>query len=151
LTSLRRAGLVSLAVAVVASLWWLQAPPRSEGAYLERAAATEELLRSHVQTTAMWIRAVRDGDATTQPATVGVREADADAAAVAADFAAWDPPSGGERLQREVTSVAADVTSALTAARIDAARGEWERLERRLDELARLADRLAELRGRKGA
>jgi hypothetical protein len=151
LTSLRRAGLVSLAVAVVVSLWWLQAPPRSEGAYLERAAATEELLRSHVQTTAMWIRAVRDGDATMQAAAVGIREADADAARTAADFAAWDPPRGAEQLQREVSRVAADVTSALTVARIDAGRGEWERLERRLDEVARLADRVAELRRRKGA
>jgi hypothetical protein len=151
LTSLRRAGLVSLAVGVVVSLWWLQAPPRSEGAYLERAAVTEELLRSHVQTTAMWIGAVRDGDATTQAAVVGIREADADAATTATRFAAWDPPTGAEQLQLEVTRVAADVTSSLTAARIDAGRGEWERLEGRLDELARLADRLAELRRRKGA
>jgi hypothetical protein len=151
LTTLRRAGLVSLAVAVVASLWWLQAPPRTEGAYFERAAATEELLRSQLQTTAMWIRAVRDGHATTQAAAVGIREVDADAAATAAEFAAWDPPVGSERLQREVMRVASDVTRALTAARIDAGRGDWDRLEGRVGELESLANRLAELRRQKGA
>jgi hypothetical protein len=144
-----RNSLVALlaAVALVASIWYLQAPPRTEKAYAERAAATADALRSHVQSDRLWIGALEDGRTTRQAATVAFEEAEADAHSTAARFSGWDPPAGAgaDELRADLVELASAATSALSAVRIAAHRGEWEDLRRFDAPLERLAARLDEL------
>jgi hypothetical protein len=74
---------------LAASLWYMEAPPRTVGDYRERAAMTVERLRSQVQTATLWVGEVEEGNATREAATVAFREAEKDAAAAASEFAGW--------------------------------------------------------------
>ncbi len=140
-----RAAYLLLPLLVIASLWYVQAPPRSEEAYHDRAVDTLERLRSHVQTARIWVRSREDGEVTHQAATVGLRETEEDAHKVASKFEAYDPPAGTEDLRAQVSAVATDTTDALARLRIATAREEWNDLSELADPLAPLAERLADL------
>lgn len=137
--------LAAVAALIAASAWYLQAPPRGPEAYRERAAATAEALRSHVQTALLWAATERRGDATRRAATVGFEEAETDAVASAATFAGYDPPPGTRELRAAVTRVADETVAALADLRIAAARGEWERIAKVTAPLGDLAERLDRL------
>lgn len=102
---------------VVASLWYVQAPPRGAAAYRERAAETAGALRSHVESARLWIAALADGEVTRAATTVALEESEADARGAASAFAAYDPPPGTGALRRELVALgeeAAGVLAALT-------------------------------------
>ena len=143
-----------IAVAVFAvllvSVWYVHAPPRTVGDYRERAAMTAETLLSQVETAALWVRELDDGNVTRRAASVALREAERDAAAAAAEFAAWDPRGDARQVRADVTALAGEVTDALAQLRIAAEDGRWDALPAfaqplpglaaRLDALARRAD-----------
>ena len=148
---LKRAGAIAAAVATVAAIWYVEAPPRSEREYGERAVLTAELLRSQVESARLTVRAVREQRTTHALAVVLLRDTDRDATATERDFLAWNPPAGAARgVRADVATLASDVTSALGELRIAAEDGRWKRLEafarplpdlrERLDALARRAE-----------
>ena len=137
---------VAVGLVVLASLWYVQAPPRSAGAYRERAVMTTETLRSQVQTARIWLRALADDKSTRPAATVGFREAEEDAHKAASAFERYDPPTGTDALRARVTSLAGEVTDCLAQVRIAAHRGEWRQLQQRRDPLAELSRRLEGLK-----
>ncbi len=130
------------AVAVLASLWYVEAPPRTVGDYRERTAMTAEALRSQVETARLWVRELEDGNATREAATVAFREAERDATAAAAEFAAWDPRGGTRGIRSDLTTVASDVTDALAELRIAAEDGRWDKVAALAEPLPGLAERL---------
>lgn len=139
-----------VAVLLLASLWYIQAPPRSVDAFEQRVAHTAEGLRSQVESARIWAKAVEDGHATRPAASIGVAEADADAAELASDFAELQPPRGTDRLRDALLRLARMATDALGAARIAADRGSWARvaaLTSRLDGLSSRLDQLGERLG----
>jgi len=136
---------MAVGLVMLASLWYVQAPPRSAGAYRERAADAADALRSQVQTTRIWLRTVARDESTRQAASVGFREAEEDAAAVAAAFEGYDPPSETDALRQAVSRAGDRTVASLAEVRIAAHRGEWQALPRRRDALAELARRLDEL------
>ncbi len=136
------------AVLLFASLWYVEAPPRSASAYREEAVRTTESLRSHVQTARIWLRTLDRDDATRAATSVGLREAEEDANKAASSFESDDPPAGTNALRSELTTLASDVTDALAQLRIAAYRGEWRTIARRADPLPELSKRLDELRKR---
>jgi hypothetical protein len=136
---------ILLVALVAASVWYLQAPPRTVGSYRDRAASTTEALRSQVQTARLWVGALEDGDATRPAASVAFREAEADAEAALSRFAGYKPPDTTDELRSEVTVVGREVTLALAALKLAADRGEWDDLPRLADPLEPLARRLQAL------
>ncbi len=140
-----RAARFVLPVVVVASLWYVSAPPRSPDTYRERAAKTAATLSSQVQTARIWVRSSEDGEVTRQAATVGLREAEADANKAASKFETYDPPRGLVDLRSRVSSLAADVTDSLATLRIATAHEQWSQLPRLAEPLERLVNRLDEL------
>ncbi len=134
-----------LPVLVAAAVWYVHAPPRSADAYRERAAQTAETLRSQVQTARIWVRSTEDGEVTHEAATVGLRETEADANKAGSKFEGYDPPAGLVDLRARVSSLATDVTDALSTLRIATAHEEWSELPRLAEPLEDLAERLAEL------
>ena len=138
-------------IIVVASLWYVQAPPRSPGGYRDRVSASAETLRSQVQTARLTIRAVRSGDSTHPAASVSLKEAEEDADKAAAAFAGYDPPRGTSDLRSDLTTLGDEVTSALSDLRIAAARGEWQSLPQVAAPLPKLSERLDQLARRAGS
>lgn len=136
----------AVGLVVLASLWYVQAPPRSAGAYRERALMTVETLRSQVQTTRIWLRALADDESTRHAAKVGFREAEEDAHKAASAFERYDPPTGTDALRTRLTSLAGEVTDSLGRIRIAAHRGEWRQLQQRRGPLAELSRRLEALK-----
>lgn len=134
-----------LAIAIVGSLWWVQAPPRSADSYRERAAATLESLRSHVQTARLWEQSEQRDDAFRTSATVGLEEAEADANKTASKFEGYEPPSGTDDIRSEVSAVATDTTDLLSRLRIAAHRGDWDAVHENARSLEPLAERLEQL------
>ncbi len=136
-------------LAVVASLEYAVAPPRSAPAYSQRASATLELLRSQVQTTRLWIDAVEAGQVSRTAASVAFTEAEEDARTQAGAFASYDPPEPLERTQplRELMTSAGDATvSLLSEVRVAATTDRWGRLEElapRLDQAQQRLERQA--------
>lgn len=152
---MRRIGWLLALLAVVASLEYAAAPPRSAPAYSQRASATLELLRSQVQTTRLWIDALEAGKVTRPAASVAFAEAEEDARTQAGAFAVYDPPEPLERTQplRELVSSAGDETvSLLGEVRVAATTDRWGRLAElapRLDRCQkRLEQQAAEAAGR---
>lgn len=141
---MRRTILVTVFVAalVLASLWYLTAPPRNSGEYRDRAAATAALLRSHVQTARLLIETVQADRSTHAFATVGFEEAEADALAAGGRFLAYDPPLADEELRTRLETLASETTGALAEVRITAHAGRWDELATVVDRLRRLAERL---------
>ena len=131
-------------VLVAGSLWYGHAPPRSAGAYRREAAATVELLGSQVGTARLWMTAVTGGRVTRSAASVGFREAEDDARATAARFAAYDPPPATD-LREQVTGASAETVEALAALRIAARTGRWDRLGELDRRLGRVEKRLTDL------
>ncbi len=142
---------VAVASLILASLWYVQAPPRTAGAYRERAVKTAESLRSQVQTTRIWLSSLADDESTRPAASVAFREAEEDADKAAATFARYDPPVGTDALRSRLTSLATEVTDALAQVRIAAHRGRWEKLPERRGSLAKLSKRLDDLRKEAGS
>ncbi len=130
---------------VLASMWYVQAPPRTVGDYRERAAMTVETLRSQVESARLWVRTLEQERTTRQAAAVALREADEDASAAASEFAGWDPRGDTRALRSEITALAADVTKALAALRISAEDGQWAALPQLAAPLPRLSDSLERL------
>jgi hypothetical protein len=129
-------------VLVVASVWYVTAPPRGVADYRERAAQTADKLRSHVQSARLWVRTL-DGDRTLRSsAAVGFREAEDDAVTDASRFAGYDPPAGTDGLRSDLTKLSSDVEDALAALRIVTQRDEWSRVPATGAPLAELSKRL---------
>ena len=126
----RAVAAVAAIVAVFASLWYVQAPPRTQGDYRERAAITAQSLRSQVQTAELWVRELEQERVTLQAATVALREAEGDAVAAASELAVWDPRGDTRPLRSELTMLANAVTDALAELRIAAEGGRWDMLRR---------------------
>ena len=148
---MRRLAALIGAVLVVASVWYVQAPPRTAAAYRDEAKRTAETLRAQVETARLWIESVHDGSATHQAATVAFQETEADAIAAASGFAAHDPPSDTDALRRDLTALGDDVESALGDLRILAHRERWAELPERPTRLAELSRRLDDLAQRAGS
>ncbi|MDQ3934840.1 MAG: hypothetical protein M3340_09460 [Actinomycetota bacterium] len=142
---LTRAIYVLAAILAAASVWYVQAPPRSPETYHDRAVETVEALRSQVQTARIWVRSAEDGETTREAATVGLREAEEDARKAASTFEGYDPPEGTEDLRTRVSALATETTGALARLRIATAQEDWDELTRLAEPLPGLADRLAEL------
>ncbi|MGI8723184.1 MAG: hypothetical protein ACR2JG_13260 [Geodermatophilaceae bacterium] len=150
---MRRVLVPLAAVVVVASLAYAVAPPRSAAGYADRASSTLELLRSQVQTVRLWIEAVEDEEVTHLAASVAFNEAEEDARAESATFAAYDPPdpfAESEPVRQLVTTAGEDTVSLLGEVRVAAAADRWNRLpvlDLRLDVAqARLQEQAAEVR-----
>ena len=139
---------VAVAVLAFASLWYVEAPPRSATAYREEAVNTTETLRSQVQTARIWLRTLDRDDSTRAAAAIGFREAEEDANKATSSFESYDPPAGADQLRSEVTTLASDVTTALAELRIAAHRGQWDALPGRAAPLPELSKRLDELKKR---
>ncbi len=137
----RLIAIVVLALVVLASLWYVQAPPRTEGDYRERAALTAETLRSQLETTELWVRELERDRVTQQAAAVGVREAEADAVAAASEFGAWDPRGDTRFVRSRLMSLVSEATEALSEIRVAAEDGRWEALPRLARPLPRLSAR----------
>ena len=60
---------VAVVLAVLSSLWFGHAPPRSVSAYRQQAVQTVEFLRSQIQTARLWVGAVARDDTTRQAAS----------------------------------------------------------------------------------
>lgn len=132
-----------LAVLVVAtSLWFVTRPPRGAEDYRERAAETAESLRSHVQSTRLWVGTLARDRALRPSAEVAFREAEDDATANASAFAGYAVPPGGLGARSELMALASDVTDALAAVRIAAQADRWSRLPSTAEPLATLSRRL---------
>lgn len=131
-----------LIVAVAGSLWYLQAPPRTADGYAGRAADTAASLRAQVETARIWVETVAEGRTLLTSAAVGLEEADGDAATVLADFEQLDPPAGTAAVRESVSATGREAVNLLGGVRIAAQDGDWERVERRRDRLARMGDRL---------
>ena len=129
-------------VLAVASLWWLIAPPRSDGRYREQAAKSAESLVSHLGTARLWARGIADGDATKRAATVGFYEASTDAETTAASFESIKPPEGQTALRTAFSTVAADAVDILSRMRIAAEHGDWAQIPRERRALIALVRRL---------
>jgi hypothetical protein len=143
-TALAVAGVAVL----VASLWWLQEPPRSEPAYADRAADTAATLRSQVETARIWAETVADGRTLLTSAAIGLEEADADAATALSDFEELDPPSGATGLRAAVGAAGGEAVDLLATVRIAAQHGDWSAVTARRDSLARMGDRMHALERR---
>lgn len=150
---MRRVLVPLAAVVLVASIAYAVAPPRSAAAYAERASSTLELLRSQVQTVRLWIEALEDEQVTRLAASVAFDEAEEDARAESATFAAYDPPdrlAESEQVRQLVTTAGEDTVSLLGEVRVAAATGRWNRLpmlDPRLDVAqVRLQEQAAEVR-----
>ena len=137
---------VAVVLAVVASLWFGHAPPRSVIAYRQQAVQTVEFLRSQIQTARLWVGAVGRDDTTHQAASVALQEAENDATATAGRFTGWDPPVGADGVRETVSSLGDDVVRALAVLRIAAHRGQWAELDALAAPLPGLADRLDTVR-----
>jgi hypothetical protein len=144
---MRRAWVVGVAagVFVLGSFWYVQAPPRTVGDYRERAALTVETLRSQVESARLWVQALEEERTLRPTALVGLREADEDASTAAAEFAGWDPRGDTRRLRSQIATLAAEVTDALGALRVEAEDGQWDALPELAAPLPRLSDRLQAL------
>ncbi len=144
-----RAWGIGAAVAVLAaSVWYVQAPPRTAGDYRERAAMAAETLRSQVETARLWVRELEAGRATRRAAVVGFREAEADAEAAASEFAGFDPRGDTREIRSDLTALGAQVTDALGQLRIAAQDGRWNALPALAGPLPELARRLEAVGGR---
>jgi hypothetical protein len=133
---------VLLALLVVASVWYVNAPPRGLSAYRERAADTADRLRSHVQSARLWTRVLAEDRAMHAPVAVGLGEAEQDALGDASAFASHDVPSGAAALRSELTELASDVEDVLASLRIATHRDDWGRLPALAAPLAELGERL---------
>ncbi|MDQ3856944.1 MAG: hypothetical protein M3327_00615 [Actinomycetota bacterium] len=129
-------------LAVIGSLWYVLAPPRTAGDYRERAAMTAETLRSQVETAALWVRELDEGDVTRQASSVALREAERDATAAASKFAGWDPRGETREIRSELTLLASEVAGALARLRIAAEDDRWSELPTLAQPLPHLAQRL---------
>jgi hypothetical protein len=139
------------AALAVASVWYVQAPPRTADAYGDRAAKTAITVRSQVETARLWAAAARDDQALRASVVVGLEDSERAAVGAASDFESYDPPPGAEAVRTRFTAVAGEATAVLAELRVAAHREDWatvagadERLAllaRRLDELAREAER----------
>ena len=98
---------VAVGLLALASLWYVQAPPRSDSAYRERAVKTAEMLRSRVQTTRIWLRALADDEATTPAASVAFRESEEGASKAASSFERVEPPAGTDAVRAQARASAA--------------------------------------------
>lgn len=127
---------------LAASVWYVQAPPRTEGDYRERAALAAETLRSQVQTGRLWVRELEEGRVTRQAAAVAFREAEGDAESAASEFAAFDPRGDTRETRSRVMELAARVTDALGQLRIASQDGRWDALPSLAAPLPGLARRL---------
>jgi hypothetical protein len=136
---------LSAAAVVAASLWYLQAPPRSPDAYAERAADTAATMRSQVETARIWAQTVADGETLLTSARVGLAEADTDASTALSDFEELDPPAGTTHVRDTVAHTGGDAVALLAALRIDAHHGQWARVESRRAALRRIGARLERL------
>ena len=139
---------VTVPVAVIASLWYVQAPPRTRGDYRERAAITAASLRSQVKTAGLWVDEIERERVTHQAAQVALREAEDDAVATASEFDAWNPPANERRIRSDITALASETTDALTQLRIAAEDGRWHALSSLARPLPQLAKRLGTARYR---
>lgn len=139
--------IVAVMLAVLGSLWFGHAPPRSPSAYRRHAVQAVEYLRSQTQTARLWVGAVARDDTTRQAASVALQEAENDAVATVGRFAGWDPPAGADGVRDTVTGLGDEVVQALGALRIAAHRGQWAKLTDLAAPLPGLADRLDTVRG----
>ena len=139
---MRRVIAVLVAVLAVASLWYVQAPPRGANAYRERAAMTLETVRSQVQTARVWEQSLDRDDAFRASAAIGFEEAEHDANKAAAKFEGYDPPPGTEDVRSDVSTLATETTTALAELRIAAHDGDWSAVHERARALEPLAVRL---------
>jgi hypothetical protein len=133
---------VAVVAVVLASLWYVIAPPRGVDSYRERASITTGTLRSQVQTARIWLRTLARDDTLRTSAGVGLREADEDASAAAASFEGYDPPRGTDALRARLSTLAEETTTVLGDLRIAAQRDEWDRLDEIGQPLPALAGRL---------
>lgn len=131
-----------LAGLVAGSLWWLQAPPRTSDSYRERAAKQAELLISHVETARLWADGVAEDEVTFRAATVGLHEAETDAARVSSGFESLDPPRGQDELQARFSDLGHETSSALSRVGLAARRGRWQEVTGERDALAAIVRRL---------
>jgi hypothetical protein len=141
---------VIVAALTVASVWYIMAPPRGESDYRERAFETAQALRSHVQSTRIWVRTLQRGGTLRSSATVAFREAEEDATKVASGFASYQPPPGTDGLRSAMIALASDVEDALAAVRIAAQREQWSSVPEAAAPLADLSGRLRGLVERAG-
>jgi hypothetical protein len=133
---------IVLGLLTAGSLWWVQAPPRSDAAYREHALKQAESLISHVQTARAWVREVGRERTLHRAALVGLQEAEHDATKTVSSFESLDPPAGQGYLRARFAAHGTEATDVLARLRIAARRGEWERVGAELDTLARVAERL---------
>ena len=131
-----------VALLVAGAAWYGVAPPRSAAAYADRAEQTVEALQSQAASAALWVQAAATDRTTRATAVVALESLDADAQATAAKFAGWDPPPGSDSVHDQVTDLAGQVTSALSALRVSVHRGEWAALTSVAAPLASLQPRL---------
>lgn len=150
MTGLRVSALACAALAV-ASLWYVQAAPRTPGAYRQRAADSLDALRSNVESARLWIVTSAEGRTLRTSEEVALREADEDAGAAAAGFGSLDPPRGTTGDREDFTRIGDDVEVVLSSLRISAGRGDWPAVERAAGALPRLSDRLERLASRERA
>jgi hypothetical protein len=138
----RRVVVPALAAVLVAAVWYGQAPPRSVGAYRQRAVETAEFLRSQAAAGELWVRAVSDGRVTHQAATVAFEELETDANSTEARFAGWDPPPGSTDLRTRVTGLGGTVSDRLADLRIASHADRWADLPALAAALASAAEPL---------
>ena len=67
---------------VAAAVWYVSAPPKGSDGYRERMAEVTRTLRSQVQSARIWAQTFDDGNAMRAATTVGLEEADSDAASI---------------------------------------------------------------------
>lgn len=127
---------------VAAALAYVSAPPRGLDGYRERAAATAETLGSQVETALLWSATYGEGKATEAATLVGLEEAEEDADTAAAQFEAYEPPSGGLPYRSDLAALSGAVTDALAQLRIAAQQERWSELPRLSAPLPGLSSRL---------
>lgn len=127
-----------------ASLWWVQAPPRTPDAYGDDASRAAETIASQVETARLWSRAAREGRAFSTSTAVGLEDADRRARNAASAFLEHDPPAGADSVRATLSRVADPATAMLADLRIAAHNGDWAAFERADEPLEQAARRLRE-------
>jgi hypothetical protein len=148
-----RARVVSFVAAAlaVASVWYVQAPPRTADAYGDRAAKAATTLRSQLEMARLWAAAAREEQALAASVSVGLEDSERAALRAASRFEAYDPPPDAAGVRTRFTALADEATAVLAELRIAAHREDWSgvagadarlaRLSRRLEAFGRAAER----------
>lgn len=141
-----------LAVIALAGLVACVGPARTDASYRGKAATTLDQVLSAVETAQVGVASAGRHDLPAAYVSVLLAEAEDDASAADATFASIQPPSGEADDVRDLTGEVIDrAVDALATLRIEARRGDLDRLATHLPELRRVADELertaTELRG----